>query len=256
MRSLINKLVSIKSNKTARQTTLLFSSKVYDLGLGALTNFALAKFMGSDQYGKLAFLISFFQLGAVIYEFGLTSSTTKMLAQSKHQVNSKRLLGSYILLELGIMVFLALCVFVFSFVRDDIYTEKNLGEVVRVLSFIAMAFVIPGSIQLILSGTNDIRHLAYFNISWRSLYTLCIGIFFMTKQLTVNPIILAQGSSMLICAAAVMFFLRPDFTAYRQTFSDIWQDMRRYGLYIYFTRLLDRTTVMLDKMMIGYFPNL
>ncbi|MBL0052875.1 MAG: oligosaccharide flippase family protein [Bacteroidetes bacterium] len=68
------------NRKYYKQTFLLFSSRIFDLGIGFATNMFIAKHLQQEQFGIYSFVLNFLLLISLLFDFGFFTSISRILA--------------------------------------------------------------------------------------------------------------------------------------------------------------------------------
>jgi O-antigen/teichoic acid export membrane protein len=245
-------LKNLAQNRTSKKTFLLFSSQVFSLFFGFLTNMFLAKNMGAEKYGVYALTLAIISFLAIFYEFGYFASVSRLLAQTRDFLKERELLGASLVVFFAIAFAFVITILLVSLVVDKIY-GNNISNLLQKVCFISWSFTIPFYLELMCKGTNQIELLSIFHFSWRFLFFLSVLTFYFLGTLQPLYVLFSICIVPIISFLFVMIKSRPSFTNLKEHLQEIHQEFKRYGRHIYIGRVIDVSTYQLDRLMIGYF---
>lgn len=82
-RKALNGFINLLRTKTARQTGILYGSKILGMALGFVTTIIVTRSLGPTQYGVLVFILSVITFSSLFFEFGFFSAGARLLAISR-----------------------------------------------------------------------------------------------------------------------------------------------------------------------------
>jgi O-antigen/teichoic acid export membrane protein len=251
----MNKLYKLyKNNKTARQTLLLFSAQIFSLGIGFIANMLLAKEMGAQQFGIYSFALATISFVAIFFEFGYFASGARLLAQNNDKVYEKELIAALLVIAGIIAIGFVITIFCLSLVVDYIF-EDQIGDILRIASVVSFSFILPFFMELVLKGSNHIEYLSLFHFVWKVLFIVAIITLWAIKQLTPLYTLFFLSGSAILAFLLIVIYLKPKFYLLHQTITEIHAENIRYGIHLYFGRVVDVSTYQLDRLMIAFFVN-
>jgi len=251
----MNKLYKLyKKNKTARQTLLLFSAQIFSLGIGFIANMLLAKEMGVQQFGIYSFTLATISFVAIFFEFGYFASGARLLAQNHDKVYETELIAALLIIAGIIALGFVITIFALSFGVDYIFADK-IGDILRIASVVSFSFILPFFMELVLKGSNHIEYLSLFHFVWKILFIIGIIALWTMKQLTPLYTLFFLSGSAILTFLLVIIYLKPRFYLLHKTLAEIHAENIRYGIHLYFGRVVDVSTYQLDKLMIAFFVN-
>jgi O-antigen/teichoic acid export membrane protein len=251
----MNKLHKLyKHNKIARQTLLLFSAQIFSLGIGFIANMLLAKEMGAQQFGIYSFALATISFVAIFFEFGYFASGARLLAQNHDKVYEKELIAALLIIAGIIAVGFVITIFALSWVVDYIFEDK-IGDILRIASIVSFSFILPFFMELTLKGSNHIEYLSLFHFVWKVLFIIAIIALWTLKQLTPLYTLFFLSGSAILAFLLIVIYLKPKFQLLHKAITEIQAENIRYGIHLYFGRVVDVSTYQLDRLMIAFFVN-
>ena len=254
MTNILERFYQLFSNRTARQTLLLFSAQIFSLGIGFIANMLLAKEMGAQQFGIYSFALATISFVAIFFEFGYFASGARLLAQNHDKVYEKELIAALLVIAGIIAMGFVITIFALSFVVDYIFADK-IGNILRIASVVSFSFILPFFMELVLKGSNHIECLSLFHFVWKVLFIVAIMVLWATQQLTPLYTVFSFSGSAIVAFLLIFIYLRPKFHSFRKAIKQIHAENIRYGIHLYFGRVLDVSTYQLDRLMIAFFVN-
>lgn len=240
------------ASKVAKQTLFLFVAQIFGMVVGFVSNMLLAKQMGATNFGIYSLSLAIITFISIFFEFGYFSSASKMLANN-HNINlEKKIFGTSIIIACVLSAFFIVFALVISFLLGKIFSYE-IGQIIRISSFISWSFVIPFFMELILKGSNYIGYLAGFNIFSKILFVVFLSLLFVFERLTPLNALLSFSLSYAVVFAIYAYMLRPNFSGFFEILRAINLENKRYGMHVYVGRVIDVSTYNIDRLLIGYF---
>ena len=245
-------LKNLFASKVAKQTLFLFVAQIFGMVVGFVSNMLLAKQMGATNFGIYSLSLTIITFISIFFEFGYFSSASKMLANN-HDINlEKKIFGTSIIIACILSAFFIVFALVISFLLEKIFSDE-IGQIIRISSFISWSFVIPFFMELILKGSNHIGYLAGFNIFSKILFVVFLSLLFIFERLTPLNALLSFSLSYAVTFAIYAYMLRPNFSGFFEILRAINSENKRYGKYIYKGRIFAVSAYNIDRLLIGYF---
>jgi O-antigen/teichoic acid export membrane protein len=244
-------LIGIAKDKNLRQLCSLYSAMVAGMVFGVGTSVVNTRLLGPDQFGSFKFLQDLFAFAVTFFTIGVFVSGGTLLAQEKNEQIRRKMKGSLLILATVISCCFTLCLFLFSFIQDDIFNNE-LGYIVRLLS--PLLFVIPFEICLenVLQGENKIYDLSVFRLGPKMLYLLFVWIYGYYLPLSTTSALAIHISGLGVLVVIMMIRIRPCVLDLK-TFLTIWKENKKHGVHVYYGYLANVATMHLAGLSIAYF---
>ena len=241
-------------SKTAKQTVILYTSQILLIVLGIVTSSLNTRILGPKDYGILAFFGTLTGFSVLFFRFGFFSAGGLLLAQEKEESKEQKLIGTLVLIGLGVGLSFALFIFISSFFVDPIF-HTNIGGILRILS--PLLIVLPFSLLIpqIGRGTNKITNLSWFNVIPKVLYVAGLLVLINLVYVSVTTLILLNLSATIIAVATIVYRFKPSFDKLEKNFRKIWSKTKEYGVHLYWGQIADQSSYKLDGIFITYFVN-
>ena len=243
-------------SKTAKQTLTLYASQMLLAILGMVTSSLNARILGAKDYGILAFFFTITGFSILFFRFGFFSSIGLLLAQEKDKNKERELIGASILIGLLVGISYSLFIFISSFFIDSIF-RTSINHILRIFSPILVILPFQMLIPQIGRGTNEIYHLAWFNIIPRCLYIIGVVSILLLGliQIKVSTLILINLISTFVGFTVIIYNFKPLFNNLKENLKKICQKNKEYGIHLYWGQIADQSTYNLDGIFITYFVN-
>jgi O-antigen/teichoic acid export membrane protein len=254
--SFLHQNLALARSRTAKQTAVLFFSKILTILLAMAAIGLNTRILGPQDYGVLAFFFAFTGLSVLFFRFGLFSSGALLLAQSRDERTERELIGA--LLSLAFLVGLVYAAFIFlsSFLVDRFF-KTDIQDLLRILSPLLIILPFQFLFPQICRGTNRIYRLFWFNILPKIFYVIAILTVLACEllHLGIAELVFINLSAVLITVVILSGTFRPSFRRLRECVSRILAKNREYGIHLYWGQIADQSTYQLDQMFITYFVN-
>lgn len=245
---------SLLKEKTARQTSVLFSSHIVLILITMLTGVINTRYLGPEGYGIYCFALSFISFLGIFFGFGLTSAAARLIALAPNQRRERELIATSIFAGMFVSLAFSQTVFISSFIVDHVFST-NVKPLIAGISVIAAALPFQTFITQICRGANRIGYIAIFNVIPKLWYLLTILIAIATS--TLNPLValfLSLGG-IFVTSLIIAVRLKPRFNNLRNDIALLLKETKKYGFNVYLGSIADTTTYRLDKLFIASFVN-
>ena len=250
----INYFLSLAKTKTVKQTGILYSSQILAMALGLITAPIVTRTLGPEKYGILAFILAVISFISLFFEFGFFSAGARLLAVSGSKKKDQELIGTLIIITVGISLTFFLTLFIFSFFVDSIF-NTTAGDILRIISILAAIIPFQYMLQQVCQGANEIRKMAIANILPKLWYLTGLLIVVSFFKLDVLLALALNLTGIIIASGLIIWSLAPKFRNLKENFRATWKETKEYGFHVYCGRVVDVSTYQLDKIFISYFVN-
>jgi len=252
VRNTINIFIDLSKTKTAKQTGILYSSQILAMALGLITAPIVTRVLGPEKYGLLAFVLAVISFISLFFSFGFFSAGARLLAISKSKEKDQELIGTLVIITVGISLTFFLTLFIFSFFVDSIF-HTTAGDILRTISILAAIIPFQYMLQQGCQGTNEIKKMAVANILPKLWYLAGLLIAVSFFKLSIFIVLFLNLTGIIIAVSLIIWSLKPKFDNLRESIKSIWKETKEYGRHVYFGRIASMATYNSDKMLISYF---
>jgi O-antigen/teichoic acid export membrane protein len=241
-------------NKIVRQTISLYSSELIALFLGICTGVLNTRALGPDGYGILAFFGVVTSFTVLFFRFGIFSAAGVLLAQCKHEMQARELIGASVFLGFVIGIFYSIFIFILSFFIDG-WFNVEIGWILRWASLMLVALPMTLLVPQIGRGINAIFSISAFNIIRPLLYLG--GSLMILLSVTIEPVhlILLSCASTVIALFFIIHAFHPHFSHLHENIHTIFKKTKEYGFHLYLGQIADQSTQQLNGLLIPLFVN-
>ena len=239
-------------SKTFRQTTSLFGSDLFLLGLSIVTAPIVTRTFGPLDYGILALFLTITRFALNFFNFGYLFTVGVMLAESKSGEEQRHLIGSSFVIALLLGLSYALCIFLFSFFADSLF-DTSVGKLLRIVVPFLIFYPVYMLYPQIGKGTNRIDSMVYTRGIPYILRFLVIVILWITGSLSLLSLVILEAVISVISTGIVYHIFKPSFSALRSTTQRLMNRNREVGFHIYIAQVAAQSTYELDGIMIPFF---
>jgi stage V sporulation protein B len=240
------------ANKAAKQTVLLFLAQVVNVLFGIAVTSINARGLSVEEYGVFSFALVVIIFIAWFFDFGLFSAGSRLVALAKEKTEEREIVGTLLVLCLGLGIGFSIVLLVLSFFVDSIF-QSNIGGLLLSLSPLVVVFPFQTLFVAVLRGGNEIGKLATYTVLPRLFYLAGLLIVVKTSALTLAVTLVLNVATLILATVIVGIVAQPIFTGWKQHVSRILVETRQYGLHIYSGTIVDNLTYGSDKILISYF---
>ncbi|HKP88301.1 MAG TPA: lipopolysaccharide biosynthesis protein [Blastocatellia bacterium] len=238
--------------ETARQAGMLFSAQTGAKVVGLIASLILARWMVPAEMGRFAFCLAVVTVAGIFFDFGVFSAGARVLALEQDQEKQRRALGALVLMTTALSAAFSIFIAAAAIPIDLIF-----GKDVRwlLIATAALAFFQPFQyfIELGCQGLNRIRLLSVFQLLMAGVYLLALVALVAVHRVTAGLALGAYLGGMAIATACTIALLRPSFKSASSYIRVTINDVREYGLNLYFARVTGLISTRADQLVIAYF---
>lgn len=251
--SLARTLRSALLSRAGQQTVSLYASQLALLAMGVAITALHARVLGPEDYGVLAFYLTFTRFVAAFFGFGFFVSSALLLARAGDTERERRLVGATLVVAMAIGLLYAVVVFLAS-LRVDALFGTQVGPILRACSPLLVLLPLEPLVAQLARGTNRIEVQAAFNVLSRGLYLVAFGaILLVGAGVSVLLLALLQLTTLGIALGVAALRLRPAFDALAPTWRELAATNRSYGVHVYAGQVVNQTSYRLDGILITLF---
>jgi O-antigen/teichoic acid export membrane protein len=240
--------------RTLFQASLFTSSNLAVSLLGIVTTAILARHLSTSAFGSYTFSISFLQLVAMVFEFGLFASAARLVTLSSGR-DGRETVGAALLLYLPVGALYCISVFALSFGVNG-WFHAEAGSALRIAAPVAIAIPATLLVQQLAQGV-DRLHVASITTFILQVVLICLLVLLVRfdESFTLVAAVVVRCVAVLVAVIVALAWLRPLFSRAKYRVTEIIQHTARYGFEVYLGRLLSIGTYNMDVLMIAALAN-
>jgi O-antigen/teichoic acid export membrane protein len=249
---MISNFKNLFKQKRVKQISVLYVSMIMGIAFGVVISVVNTRLLGPEIYGDYKFIHSVYSFFTIIIGFGFLSSVGKMLAEKKNESIRDELIGSSILITLGLGVLFSFTIIIFSFFQSYFFA-KDLSKVFLILSPLLFFAPFTKYFENIFQGDNKIYELAVFRQLPQLIYVVSVLLLAKFGILTLITAMVAQLSSFAVVEVLLVIRLKPKFVNLRRNISVIFTDTKRYGYHVYVGTVFGVASTSFAPIVLSYF---
>jgi O-antigen/teichoic acid export membrane protein len=244
---------SMLRSDLGRKSAVYFSALVANALLGIVVYSLLTRSMDVASFGTYSFLIAFFTLTGMFFDFGIAPAGMRLMALVEDRRSFARRAGALFLLSLGVGLLFGGFVFGASFAVDAWWNYAGAGDVLRMVAPLAAVYPLQEMVLSISQGSSRMKFMSAFLLLPRSILILLLVALSLQGGLDLHGAMLATLLAMAAAIGIAIGFLAPTFRGLGDELKTIGAEVRAFGREVYAGRLVDGMTNGLDKMLISFF---
>jgi len=254
MNKIISETRELLKSRSAKQTLLLYASRIGIIIVGAIITTITTRALGPADYGILAFILSILSFTSIFFEFGFFAAGARILALVKTDEEKKSYLGALTIIAALIGVLYLIFIFASSFFIDQLF-NTSINGIIRIIAPIAAILPLEFMLSLICKGTNEIKKLSVFLLAPKVIYLILLVLTLLLGNISVTWILFINLVSLFLTCIWLIISLKPAFNSLKDKFKVIFAEAKSYGFHIYFGRVIGVSTYNLDNLFISFFVN-
>jgi len=235
------------------QTSIYTGSNILVSFLGMISSALLARNLGTSEFGRYAFAVSFISFAVMFFEFGIALPAARLAARCTEPVEARRVAGASFLVFVPVGLLFAVSMYALSYATGPVF-HTDVGHALRVAA--VLLFVYPfidlsvqisqGIDRLHTSSITAVLSQAAFVI----LLLVAVGV---TPHLSVATALVLRAAAFALGAFVFVGWVRPLFAGAVEYLRPLLREVRAYGFSVYIGRILSIGTYNIDTLMVAAF---
>lgn len=236
-------------------TLSLVTSSLSTVVIGILISHLISKILSPEEYGNYYYVINLVTFSCVALSFGLFYSASRLVLKTQDDLEIRKIHGCTIICVLALSVLIPIVIF--SVNAADVGLIK--GGVDRLLVYAipgAAAILLNSFFETVLPADKKLNILAKSRVLPKVLYLLFVVVVYFSwgaKGGGENILLLLFFSASLIGYIYYIKTLHPIFNGLSDTFRNIGNETKAYGIHVYFGSLFSVGGSALSGVAVGYF---
>jgi O-antigen/teichoic acid export membrane protein len=237
---------------TLKRTLSLYGAQVLNLLLG----WAIAKFnvtyLTVAEYGQFTFFITVVNSIFIFFTFGIFESSSRLIALSERDTDYRKLLaGSISLAFFSYLIFTAVLFFTRGLI-DRIFSVE-ISHLIEMFFPLAGIYLFYDLWQKNLRGAEKIYQLSWLITGPRLIYLISLVILALLNLFNLYSSLFTNLLSLLIVVLYFFFSNKPDFSQLTASLRKIRNEIRTFGIHMYWGELINAFLYQVDKLLIAFF---
>jgi O-antigen/teichoic acid export membrane protein len=210
------------------------------------------RFLGPNDFGIYATVLAVSDFVLLFIDFGLFSSTGRIIALKDDLSKSRQLVGALVLLTIILALISAAILFGLSFIIDK-FIEDKIGNILRIFCVFIGLSLFQMSVESICRGSNHIEKYSLYNVLSRIIFISLILLFFYLGYYNNSMAILFNFLAVFLSSVVIINTFIPSLSNFTGSMKDIFKDMKEYGFKAYMGNIASTGSYRTDKIMLSYF---
>jgi O-antigen/teichoic acid export membrane protein len=231
---------------------MLFSAQTASMFAGFFASVILGRWMEPREMGRFAFCLSIIAVTSLLFEFGVSSAGSRVLALSGDRASERQALGALVLMTVVISV--AFSVFIAVAAKPiGLIFDKDVQWLL--IGTAALAFFQPFQlfIEQSCQGLNQIRRLSVFQLTMSGCYLIGLIVLVAMHRLTAGTALGAYLAGIGAASFWTLTRMKPTFNGAARYVKLTLKETRGYGFNLYIARISGVASSRSDQLAIGYF---
>ncbi|MBN2365700.1 MAG: lipopolysaccharide biosynthesis protein, partial [Calditrichaeota bacterium] len=240
------------NSKKMKPVIVLYGVQVLNLGIGwAITRLNISS-LSVGEFGQFNLFITLINSLFIFFTFGIFEASSRMLALSRSQEESGKILAASLSLAILTYLLFSLVLFILKDFVNDIF-KVDIGGLIALFFPLAGIYLLYDFWQKILRGSGKIYRLAWFLFSPRVIYLLIlIGLTYLRILNLINTT-LANLVSFVIIFLLFLTFEPLNFHGIQKSLKSVLREVKIFGMNMYWAELVHALLFHIDKLFIAFF---
>ncbi|HEX2395574.1 MAG TPA: oligosaccharide flippase family protein, partial [Bacteroidales bacterium] len=251
-RSFIANLFTTLKKEKVKKALVLYATMLIGVIAGIILSVYNTRMLGKELYGDFKFVQNLFTFAESFLTIGVFYSGGRVIAMQKDPVKRREFYGTIIIFAALISIALIAFGFVFSLFEEHLFGNKLKWVIMACLP---LAFVFPFQLCLeqILQGDYRIYTLSFHRLAPKVLNILILMAFysFFRYKLILNLEVFLV--SMAIPIIAIILWLKPKFTSFKNNTRILLGENKTYGNPVYIGAITGVATAQIAGFSLSYF---
>lgn len=231
---------------------MYFVSQLVNAALGLAVIAVLTRAFSVTDFGTYSFIVSVILFLSIFFDFGLSSSGTRLIAFADVEAAFRRRTAAIILSSFAVGLLFAGVFASISFLVDPVF-KTSVGHILLLTAPLMIVFPMQEVVIAICRGSNRIEFLSLFTILPRILYLGLLGLVMYRGPINITFAVVTMLIGILLSILTAVLHFKPQLAKLSREFSLLKKEIREFGLDIYYGRIIDGLTNGVDRMTIAFF---
>lgn len=235
-----------------QRTFVFYFAQLFNLFLGWVVAKLNVTHLTVAEYGQFSFFITVINVVYVFFTIGIFESASRQIALSESPHRYRRILGATLFLSLLSYIAFTVLFGLSSPIWDSVF-EVKIGNLVKVLFPLAGVYLFSNMWQLVLRGAGKIPRLSVFIVGPRVVYVLALIILIFFRHFTLFGTALFNLISIAVFVILFAITEKPDFSALSESVRKLREEVKTFGVHLYWSELIKVFLYHTDKLLISFF---
>lgn len=230
-------------------TLSLFGARALSSALSFAMTFYLARALGSDEFGRYAFVLGFLTFGSVFFDLGYFASGARLLAAASGG-EARTYRNAMVVVGAGFSGVFIVLVAGASLVVDEVFKVK-IGDLLLATAVLSPAFVLPYMFEQLLKSAGRIHLLALWVVGSKAASVAALAVLALTHALDARSASIASMGGVVAASIVVLAVLRPGLHGVREGVRSMVAEQRRFGRPLYVGKVVHLGSYHSDKLLLA-----
>jgi O-antigen/teichoic acid export membrane protein len=237
---------------TLKRTLSLYGAQILNLLLG----WGIAKFnvtyLSVPEFGQFNFFITTINSIYIFFTFGVFESSSRLIALTETEAEYRKLLAASLSLSFISYFLFTVVIFLSRNILDKIFSIQ-ISNLIKVFFPLAGVYLFYDLWQRNLRGAEKIYQLSWLVTSPRLIYIICLAVLVLLHHFNLYTTLLTSLLSILIIVLYFFFSNKPDFNGLFISLRKIGNEIRTFGIHMYWVEIINVLLYQVDKLLIAFF---
>ncbi len=237
---------------TLKRTFSLYFVQVLNLFLAWVITKLNVTYLTIPEYGQYSFFITAINTIYIFFTFGLTESTSRLIALTEKEKNYRKILAASLLIAFFSYLIFSLVFWSSHWFVDSVFNVP-ISSLISIFFPLAGVYIFFDLWQKILRGKGNISGLAWFLATPRICYIILLVLLIFFDQFFLETTTLFHLAAYVLIVILFIVLEKPDFRQIKSSFSNLGTEIRRFGVHIYWSEIVNVVLYQSDKLIIALF---
>jgi O-antigen/teichoic acid export membrane protein len=248
-------LRSLLRMPTFVQASVYTGSNVLVSVLAMVSTALLARDLGTNEFGRYAFAISFLSFTMMFFEFGISLPAARLTARAAEPDEARRVVGASLLTFVPVGISFVVVVYALSFVIDPIF-HVHVAGALRAIAPLLFVYPFLGLSVQLSQGIDRLHTSSITSVLSQVVFVAFVAAAVaFTTHVSVAAALALRATAFTVGSVVFVVWIRPLVRGAVRWVRPLLREVRAYGFSVYIGRVLSVGTYNMDTMMVAAFAN-
>ena len=235
------------------QASVYTASSIVVSLLGLISSALLTRNLGTNEFGRYAFAVSFISFAIIFFEFGISLPAARLTARCTDPVEARRVAGASFLAFVPVGLLFAAVVYGLSYTTEPVF-HADVGRALRLAAPLLFIFPFIGLSVQISQGLDRLHTSSITSVVSQAAFVLFLVIALaVTSRMSVATALLLRVAAFTLGTFVFIGWVRPVLGGALKYVRPLLREIRAYGFSVYTGRVLSIATYNMDTLMVAAF---
>lgn len=238
--------------KRSKQVLILYISTLAGVLVGMFVSILNTRYLAPEEYGDVRYITNIIQMLSGIFLFGYFVTGSRLLAIAKDAKEASRIKGGLVVILAATVLLMMACMIVCGLIHHFVL-HRDFSWLFYVTIPVCGSVLLLNYINTSAQGDNSIYSISAARLLPSTVYLIIAYLIYSHYGATSWLMLLLQNGIAMIVLGAIILYNKPLFKNLRQTFKELREENKTYGLQVYYGSLANVSVQYIAGITLGMF---